>query len=228
MIYDHPKFLLMGDRSLLVELSAEISLEVNRRVRSLYYSLSHRKHCGIVELLPSYTSLLIVFDPLMVSFSALRTIVTYLFDNPAQTRVPEPKTVEIPVVYGGDFGPDLDWVADYHRLSPGDVIRHHSTTVYHVYMIGFTPGYPYMGEVPSEIVTPRRETPRTHVPRGSVGIAQKQTGIYPVESPGGWQIIGRTPLMLFDPNATPPTLLEAGDMVTFYPIKKEAFENWRQ
>ncbi len=228
MIYDHPKFLLMGDRSLLVELSAEISLEVNRRVRSLYYSLSHRKHYGIVELLPSYTSLLIVFDPLMVSFSALRTIVTYLFDNPAQTRIPEPKTVEIPVVYGGDFGPDLDWVADYHRLSPGDVIRHHSTTVYHVYMIGFTPGYPYMGEVPSEIATPRRETPRTHVPRGSVGIAQKQTGIYPVESPGGWQIIGRTPLTLFDPHSTPPTLLEAGDVVTFYPIKKEAFENWRQ
>ena len=228
MTYDHPKFLTMGDRSLLVELSAEISLEVNRRVRSLYYSLSHRKLNGIVELLPSYTSLLIVFDPLVVSISALRAVVTQMLDSPAEMRIPKPKTVEIPVVYGGDFGPDLDWVADYHRLSPAEVVRHHSATVYHVYMIGFTPGYPYMGEVPGEIVTPRRGTPRTHVPRGSVGIAQKQTGIYPVESPGGWQIIGRTPLLLFDPYGTPPTLLETGDVVTFYPIKKEAFENWRQ
>jgi len=228
MINDQPKFLTMGDRSLLVELSDEISLEVNRRVRSLYYSLSHRKLNGIIELLPSYTSLLVVFDPSVLSVSALRTLVTRLFDSPAETRIPEPKTVEIPVVYGGDFGPDLEWVADYHRLNPSEVVRYHSDTVYHVYMIGFTPGYPYMGEVPGEIVTPRRDTPRTHVPRGSVGIAQKQTGIYPVESPGGWQIIGRTPLVLFDPHATPSTLLEAGDVVTFYPIEKEAFENWRQ
>lgn len=227
MVYDQPKFLPMGDRSLLVELADKISLEVNQRVRLLSYSLSSREYNGIVELLPSYTSLLIVFDPLRISFSVLRTIVTRLFDNPSQIRMPEPKTVKIPVVYGGEFGPDLDWVADFHKLTASDVVRYHSATTYHVYMIGFTPGYPYMGEVPPEIVTPRRDTPRTHVPRGSVGIAQKQTGIYPVESPGGWQIIGCTPLMLFEPQAKTPTLLEAGDEVTFYPIEKEVFETWQ-
>jgi KipI family sensor histidine kinase inhibitor len=227
MIYDHPKFLIMGDRSLLVEVGDEISIEVNRRVRLLYYSLNYRKLTGIIELLPSYTSLLIVFDPLVVSLSAMRTIVDRLVDSPNETGIPEPKTVKIPVVYGGEFGPDLTGVADYHGLSPSDVVRCHTSAVYQVYMIGFTPGYPYMGEVPREIATPRRDTPRTHVPKGSVGIAQKQTGIYPVESPGGWQIIGRTPLTLFDPYATPPALLEAGDIVTFYPIEKEEFETWR-
>lgn len=227
MIYDHPKFLIMGDRSLLVEVGDEISIEVNRRVRLLYYSLTYRKLTGITELLPSYTSLLIVFDPLVVSLSALRTIVDCLVDSPDETRIPEPKTVKIPVVYGGEFGPDLTEVAEYHGLSPSDVVCCHTSAVYQVYMIGFTPGYPYMGEVPREIATPRRDTPRTHVPKGSVGIAQKQTGIYPVESPGGWQIIGRTPLTLFDPHAMPPALLEAGDIVTFYPIEKEKFETWQ-
>ena len=228
MIYDHPKFLIMGDRSLLVELGDQISIEVNRRVRSLYYSLSYRKLGGIIELLPSYTSLLIVFDPLRLSLSVLRTILTQLADRTDNSRIPEPKTVKIPVVYGGEFGPDLTGVADYHRLTPGEVVRYHTSVDYQVYMIGFTPGYPYMGEVPREIATPRRDTPRTHVSKGSVGIAQRQTGIYPVESPGGWQIIGRTPLTLFDPHNKPPALLEAGDIVTFYPIEKEEFETWRQ
>ena len=227
MIHDHPKFHLMGDRSLLVELGTAINLEVNRHVRSLYYRLSCRDLKGIIELLPSYASLLIVFDPLIISVSALRTIVSRLFDSPGEIDIPEPKTVNIPVAYGGEFGPDLDWVAEFHKLPPGDVVRYHSATTYHVYMLGFTPGYPYLGEVPPEIVTPRRDTPRTNVPRGSVGIAQKQTGIYPVESPGGWQIIGRTPLTLFDPQAETPTLLEAGDVVTFYPIEQEAFETWQ-
>jgi KipI family sensor histidine kinase inhibitor len=228
MIYENPKFLSMGDRSLLVELGDSISLDVNRRVRLLYYNLSCRKLKGIVELIPSYASLLIVFDPLMLSYSVLQTMIIKLFTNPGEMKTPEPRTVEIPVVYGGEFGPDLDWVAEFHSLTPSDVVRHHSATTYHVYMIGFTPGYPYMGEVPFEIVTPRRDTPRTHVPKGSVGIAQRQTGIYPVESPGGWQIIGRTPLTLFDPHATPPVLLETGDVVTFYPIEEEEFESWQK
>lgn len=227
MIYDHPKFRIMGDRSLLVELGDEIGIQLNRRIRVLYHGLSQRKINGILDLLPSYTSLLIVFDPLVLSISVLRTILTRLISDPDETRIPEPKMVKIPVVYGGEFGPDLDWVAEYHKISPQDVVHFHSATVYHVYMIGFTPGYPYMGEVPGEIATPRRRTPRTHVPSGSVGIAQKQTGIYPVESPGGWQIIGRTPLRLFDPMAKPPALLEAGDMVTFYRIDMEEYHRWR-
>ena len=228
MIYDDPTFHPIGDRSLLVGLGDTIILDVNQRVRQLYYSLSCREIKGIIELLPSYASLLIVFDPLILSYSVLQTLVIKLFTSPGEMSIPEPKKVRIPVVYGGEFGPDLDWVAEFHKLTPSDVIHYHSTTTYHVYMIGFTPGYPYMGELPAEILTPRRDTPRTHVPKGSVGIAQKQTGIYPVESPGGWQIIGRTPITLFDPYARPPALFETGDVVTFYPIGEEEFETWQQ
>jgi inhibitor of KinA len=131
------------------------------------------------------------------------------------------------VVYGGVYGPDLDWVARYHGIEPAEVIALHTSLVYHVYMIGFTPGYGYMGQLPDQLVTPRKETPRTAVPRGSVGIAQRQTGIYPVESPGGWQIIGRTPITLFDATQWPPALLETGDRVQFFPIQEAEQDQWR-
>ena len=131
------------------------------------------------------------------------------------------------MVYGGEYGPDLEWVARYHSMEVEEVIRLHTGSVYHVYMIGFTPGFAYMGELPAVLVTPRKETPRTAVPRGSVGVAQEQTGIYPSESPGGWQIIGRTPLKLFDPTKTPPTLLRMGDQVRFVAVSREDVKQWR-
>jgi KipI family sensor histidine kinase inhibitor len=227
MEHEQPKFRVMGDRSLLVELGDGISREVNRRVRMLYYSLIDRKLGGVVELIPGYATVLIVFDPLKISLAALKAATLRLMETADPSRIPEPRTVRIPVVYGGDFGPDLPWLAEFHHMTPDEVIRYHTATTYHVYMIGFTPGYPYMGEVPVEIATPRRDTPRTQVPQGSVGIAQRQTGIYPVASPGGWQIIGRTPVRLFDPAAWPPTSLEIGDAVNFYPVEKEAFANWQ-
>jgi inhibitor of KinA len=227
MEIEQPKFRAMGDRALLVELGGDINREVNRRVRMLYYSLSDCELGGVVELIPSYATLLIVFDPLKISLAGLKAGTLRLMETADPSRIPEPKTVRIPVVYGGDFGPDLLWMAEFHHLTPDEVIRYHTATTYHVYMIGFTPGYPYMGEVPIEIATPRRDTPRTRVPQGSVGIAQRQTGIYPVASPGGWQIIGRTPVRLFDPAAWPPTPLEIGDAVNFFPIEMEAYENWQ-
>lgn len=227
MIHDQPVFRNMGDRSLIVELGDEIDRRLNRDVRRLYYSLKNRDIEGVIELLPCYASLMIVFDPLRISLSTLKSLCLRLLQSPDSTAIPNPKTVEIPVVYGGECGPDLGYVATYHRITPEAVIRYHAQTTYYVYMIGFTPGYPYMGEVPEEIATPRRETPRTRVPKGSVGIAQRQTGVYPVESPGGWQIIGRTPMGLFDPRAWPPTPLETGDSVRFYPIEREAFDDWQ-
>lgn len=217
----------MGDRSLLVHLGDEISRGAHQCVRTLYFSLIDCKLEGIVELIPSYATLLIIFDPLKISLAALKTNAARLMESPDPSRIPEPRTVRIPVVYGGDFGPDLTWLAETHCMTPDDVIRYHMATTYHVYMIGFTPGFPYMGEVAAEIATPRRDTPRTRVPQGSVGIAQRQTGIYPVASPGGWQIIGRTPIKLFDPEVWPPTPLEIGDAVIFYSIDKEAFKNWQ-
>jgi inhibitor of KinA len=135
--------------------------------------------------------------------------------------------VKIPVVYGGEYGPDLQLVAQYHNLTPREVIDFHTRPAYRVYMIGFTPGFPYLGEVLDAIATPRRETPRTLVPKGSVGIAQRQTGIYPVDSPGGWQIIGWTPVKLFDPFGIPPSHLVMGDRVQFHAITAQEASQWQ-
>jgi inhibitor of KinA len=217
----------MGDRALLVELGEGIVRDVNRQVQRLFYGLDQLQVGAITELQPGYRSLMVVYDPLKISLRALKACIESVFLSLDQFHPPEPAHLQVPVAYGGEFGPDLQWVADQHHLSTEEVIRCHSSTTYRVYMIGFTPGYPYLGEVPEEIATARRETPRVRVPKGSVGIARNQTGIYPVESPGGWQIIGRTPLILFDPQRRPPALLEAGDQVTFIPISQEEFFNWK-
>jgi inhibitor of KinA len=217
----------MGDRALLVELGEGIDRDVNRQVQRLFYGLDQLQTGAIRELQPGYRSLMVVYDPLKISLRALKARVEGVFRCLDQFQPPEPAHLQVPVAYGGEFGPDLQWVADQHHLSTEEVIRYHSSTTYRVYMIGFTPGYPYLGEVPKEIATARRETPRVRVPKGSVGIARNQTGIYPVESPGGWQILGRTPLILFDPQRRPPSLLQAGDQVTFIPIPQEEFFNWK-
>jgi len=226
MLYPKPKFRLMGDRAFLVELGDGISPQINQKVRALFIELENRSLRGIKELLPGYRSLLVVYDPLVCSLSYLKSQVVDIWDALAEVKLPSPRTVEIPVVYGDEYGPDLEWVADYLKITSQAVIRLHTQPTYQVYMIGFMPGYPYMGEVSDALVTPRRPTPRTHVPRGSVGIAQKQTGIYPVTSPGGWQIIGRTPVCLFDSQKNPPSFLQMGDQVKFYAIAARDLESW--
>ena len=228
MVYRKPKFRLMGDRALLVELGDEISPAINRKVRTLFVGLKDRDFKGIKELVPSYRSLMVVYDSLALSVSLLKSQIGELCKTLDDFQLSNPRTVEIPVAYGGQYGPDLEWVADYHKIAPEDVVRLHIRPIYQVYMIGFMPGYPYMGEVVDALVTPRRKTPRTHVARGSVGIAQRQTGIYSVASPGGWQIIGRTPVHLFDPHKKPPSLLEMGDRVKFVAIDAEEMDRWRE
>jgi len=227
MLYDNPAFRIMGDRGLLVELGNEIHPEINQSVQELYISMDLRRIQGVVELVPSYRSLLIVYNPLRIRLDELQNAVLDVFRDTDRSQLPQPKTIKIPVVYGGAYGPDLEWVADFHHIATTDVIAHHLQPTYRVYMIGFTPGYPYLGELPDEIVTPRRETPRTIVPKGSVGIAQRQSGIYSVESPGGWQIIGWTPVELFDPKGQPPSLLTMGDRVRFHQISEEEATQWR-
>jgi len=227
MLYENPVYRIMGDRSLLVELGDEISLSVNQRVGELFLTLERHRIDGVVEAIPCYRSLLIIYDPLKITLPTLQDRIKDLRGTMNGIQIPKPRTVKIPVLYGGEYGPDLVWVARYHKISPEEVIRLHTGSTYHVYGIGFAAGYAYMGSLPEELVTPRRETPRTIVPQGSVGIAQKQTGIYPVESPGGWQIIGRTPLKLFDPTRLPPTPLEMGDLVRFFPIREEEMAHWQ-
>jgi len=227
MLYETPTFRIMGDRALLVELGDEIHPSVNTKVRELFLKLDRESIKGVTELVPSYRSVMVVYNPLAIALPSLQETVSRLHREASRSPLPEPKRLEVPVVYGGRFGPDLEWVAAFHRLSPEEVIRHHTQPVYRVYMIGFTPGYPYLGEIPEAIVTPRRETPRVAVPQGSVAIAQRQTGIYPVQSPGGWHILGWTPMKLFDAGNWPPTPLEIGDLVKFFSIQEEEIGHWK-
>lgn len=216
----------LGDRGLLVELGRGIDPAVNRRVKQLHRIIARERPHGVVETVPAYASLLVVFDPLQASPEALKRQIIGLCDFEDAGPTEDRAVVEIPVVYGGEAGPDLDAVAAHHGLSREAVIGLHTGTVYRVYMIGFTPGFPYMGELPEALDTPRRDTPRTHIPKGSVAIAQRQTGIYPAVSPGGWQIIGRTPVALFDPRKETPSFLTMGDAVRFTPITGEEAAQW--
>jgi len=218
----------MGDRALLVELGDEISPLVNRKVRELFITLQNRTIEGIVETVPSYRSLLIVYEPRRVRLSTLQKAIDELQKTVDISKIPEPKKLKIPVVYGGEYGPDLEWVARYHGITHEEAVKRHTGNIYQVYMIGFTPGFAYMGELPENIATPRRETPRTAIPAGSVGIAQRETGIYPVVSPAGWQIIGRTPLKLFDETKWPPALMEMGDSIQFFSIEEEEMSQWER
>jgi len=225
-LYPQARFLLMGDRGLLLEFGDEISFEINEKVRKMALAIRAEAIDGIVETVPAYGSLLILYNPLILPIEELRKRLTRLEEGLQQTRFPDPKLTKIPVVYGGLFGPDLESVAKHHKISPEEVIRLHCSKPYFIYMIGFMPGFPYMGELPEALVTPRLKTPRLVVPAGSVAIAQRQTGIYSMESPGGWQILGRTPVKLFDPEKDPPALLRMGDLVQFYPISEKEFHSW--
>ena len=222
------KYLPVGDRALLVEFGNTINLDVNRRVHSLSFAISQIKPRGVQECIPTYRSLLIYYNPLETSYERLLFRLKDLEENlktfESQRRK---RVVEVPVVYGGKCGYDLDFVAKHCKLTCEEVIQLHSDNNYTVYMIGFIAGFPYLGEVVDEIATLRLETPRLRVPEGSVGIAGKQTGIYPCECPGGWRIIGRTPLKLFNPANTPPTKLQPGDTVRFKPNAEDVFkESW--
>jgi inhibitor of KinA len=228
MLYESPSYRIMGDGSALVELGDEISPEVNQRVRELFISLRIHPIKGVVATVPSYRSLLLIFDPLRLTLPLLQERVQDLLGTMDPSQLPEPRIVEIPVVYGGQLGPDLEWVAEYHNITPEEVIRLHTGSTYRVYMIGFMPGFPYMGELPEALYTPRRPTPRTSVPQGSVALALNQTGVYPSRSPGGWQIVGWTPFRLFDARNWPPAALEMGDQVKFFAIKEEEMGRWRK
>jgi KipI family sensor histidine kinase inhibitor len=228
MSYQEPRFSAGGDRAIFVEFGDAIDPELNRRVRHLTLAIQKKKIPGIIETVPTYRSLLIYFEPRQINAQKLRETLRSLTQPLAESELPRPKLLEIPTVYGGEYGPDLEFVAAHNGLSVTEVVRIHTSTPYLIYMIGFMPGFPYLGGMSPKIATPRLETPRTKIPAGSVGIAGNQTGIYPAESPGGWRLIGRTPLKLFDPSREPPALFQAGDYLTFVSITPEEFNHIRQ
>ena len=217
------RFRTAGDRGLLVEYGDVIDPDVNNKVRSMAIVMEDNPPEGVAEIIPTYRSLLIIYDPSITNPAELQKILETLEARLGEIKIPPPRTVEIPVCYGGEFGPDIDTVADTNNLTAEEVIELHCEPEYPIYMVGFTPGFPFLGGLPEKLHTPRLETPRTLVPEGSVGIANNQTGIYPIASPGGWQLIGRTPLKLFAPWRRNPFLYQAGDCLKFKPISAEEY-----
>jgi 5-oxoprolinase (ATP-hydrolysing) subunit B len=206
-----------SDRSLLLVFGEEISPDVHHEVLRLTPALMAVP--GVTNVHPAYASILVDFDPLTTPHSEIARIAIELHLH-AAVPAAAARTIEIPVCYGGESGPDLEDVAALCGRTPGDVIAIHSGADYLVYFLGFSPGFPYLGGMPESIAVPRLETPRRSVPAGSVAIGGRQTGVYPTASPGGWRIIGRTALRLFDPQADPPALLRMGDHVRFVPVSK--------
>lgn len=223
-----------GDRAVRLIFGDRIDPDVQKEISRFMRVLDDHPFPGYIENVPAYTNVAVYYDPLEVircgraGAAAQEQVRERLLSmqseiNDGTVQEEDRRTVHIPVCYGGAFGPDLKAVAAYHHLSADEVIARHSAPHYLVYMLGFAPGFPFLGGLPAELETPRRAEPRLRIAAGSVGIAGKQTGAYPLDSPGGWQIIGRTPVPLFTPESDPPTLLSAGNLVKFDPVSEEEY-----
>lgn len=221
---DSVRFLMTGDTSLSVEFGNEISQAINAKIRAFQMALEGSGVPGIVETVPTYRSLMVHYNPEVIRFAPLTERLSGLLDRLDLSALPPSQVLEIPVLYGGEMGPDLDFVARHAGKTPEEVVSIHTSADYLIYMLGFTPGFAYLGGMSEEIAAPRLETPRVKIPAGSVGIAGSQTGIYPIDSPGGWQLIGRTPVRMYDPGRPVPILPQAGQYIKFYPITRAEFD----
>jgi inhibitor of KinA len=217
------RFQPASDQSLLVYFDQKITLDVHQRVRKLLHLLEREPIAAIRNLNPAYCSILVSFDALKLSHSELEEILLGYFERLDATDLPEPHELEIPTCYGGEFGTDLNELAALHGMTPGQAIELHCSVTYIVYFLGFVPGFAYLGELPEALATPRLDSPRRSTPPGSVGIAGNQTGVYPFATPGGWRLIGRTPLAMFRPGRKDMSVLSIGDRVRFMPISAAQF-----
>jgi inhibitor of KinA len=217
------RFQRASDQSLLIHFGRQITLAAHEQVRKFLLLLDQEPIAGVRNLHPAYCSVLVKFDPLKWRHAQLEEILKHYLERLQDVGLPEPRQVEIPVRYGGEYGPDLIDVSEMHAMTPAQVIELHSSTTYVVYFLGFVPGFAYLGELPEALVTPRLATPRRRVPAGSLGIAGRQTGVYPVATPGGWRLLGRTPIRMFRPDQAEFSFLSIGDRVRFTPISPEQF-----
>jgi inhibitor of KinA len=223
----------LNERAITIELGESISEDVHGRVMSLRDEILEKSFAGILDVVTAYTTVTVYFDPDLISNSILQgktplqKMTQFVSEKAISLKEGKDNTVNsvitIPVCYHHDFAFDLQWVASHHNTTDEEIVRRHTNMEFTVFMIGFTPGFPYMGILPSDLESPRKQNPRIQVPAGSVGLAGKQTGIYPSATPGGWQIIGRTPLTLFDAKSARPSLLKPGDKVRFESISKDEF-----
>ena len=214
----------VGDCAISIDFGQAIDPKINRQIRQVIEQIKLLQLDGIIELVPTYCALLVQYDAMVYSYSDICRILEPTLQESVTDSANELVTiVEIPTVYGGEFGPDLGFVASHNHLSEAEVVSIHSGTDYLVYMLGFIPGFTYLGGMDPRIATPRLSSPRTLIPAGSVGIAGEQTGTYPSDSPGGWQIIGRTPVTMYDMSKKQAALLQAGDYVRYVPIDENEF-----
>ena len=221
-----PRIYNIHDQAITIEFSKEISEATNMQVIAMQHAVESSPIKGFMGAVPAYGSLTVYFND-QVSTTTVRAWLSDLSAQVSNTSLAtEGKQISIPVCYDPSLGTDLDWVAAHLNRSMEDIVALHTSIEYRVYMIGFIPGFPYMGTLPTALEVPRKQTPSMKIPAGSVAIAGKQTGIYPAEVPGGWQVIGRTPLKMFDPSTIPCSFLNAGDIVQFKPITLEMFNQY--
>ena len=230
------EFFPLGDAAIVLQFGDGISPATHRAIQAFSACLARHPFVGLRECVPAFTTLTVYYDPWLVSENGqhqpyaqvLETLRQLLPAAQAAEGAAEATLIEIPVCYGGAFGPDLDFVARHARLGPDEVIARHAAPDYLVYLIGFAPGFPYLGGLDARLATPRKDRPRPLVPAGAVGIAGPQTGIYSLPTPGGWQLIGRTPRRLFDPDWARPSLLQAGQHLRFVPISEAEYAQRQQ
>ncbi|MGG6431965.1 5-oxoprolinase subunit PxpB [Anoxybacillus sp. D401a] len=235
------EFIPLSENALIIKFGDQINYDIHQQVRQVFtYFMEHRVK-EIIEIVPAYTTITVYYDPVQVAkntnrkagievlpFERICTVLKNILSSLGSVNISHGNEVVIPVCYGGEFGPDLEEVARKNQLTPEEVIDIHARGHYFVYMIGFAPGFAYLGGMSEKIATPRKHSPRLRVPAGSVGIASVQTGIYPIDSPGGWQLIGRTPIQLFRPLHPQPSLLQVGDRVRFQPITREEYKQLQE
>jgi inhibitor of KinA len=225
----------LGDNAILIDFGNELNESINKKLLSIFQKIKNQNLPGVLDVVPAYSSLTIYYDVMKILekagsrsvFDFVANQVKKIIEDDTEILLEENRKISIPVCYDEEFGIDLTYLANEKNLSVKDVIHLHSSKTYRVYMIGFLPGFAYMGTVDQKIQIPRKENPRTKIDAGSVGIAGAQTGIYPLQSPGGWQIIGRTPLQLFNKEKTEPVLLQPGDEIKFFSISKDEFRNYQ-
>ncbi|MCI6005294.1 MAG: 5-oxoprolinase subunit PxpB [Blautia sp.] len=222
------RILTAGDSSLLVEFGKEISPDINRKIAATVQLMKEQHIEGVTDMIPAFCSLLINYDPRVIQYDEIRERVQSIVKIDAKAGAGRKKVFEIPVCYGGEYGPDIANIAQHAGLTEEEVIQIHSSRDYLIYMLGFLPGFCYLGGLDERIHTPRLANPRIKINAGSVGIGGSQTGIYPLDSPGGWQLMGMTPVKTYDPDREVPILLEAGDYIRFIPIDEEEYHRIKE
>ena len=222
------KILTAGDSSILIQFGNAIDPDINARIAATVQLMKEQHIEGVVDIIPAFCSLLINYDPRVISYDEMKTRMEKILSVEIAAGARKKKVFEIPVCYGGEFGPDLPAIAEHAGLTEQEVIDIHTSTDYLIYMLGFLPGFTYLGGLNERIHTPRLANPRIRIPAGSVGIGGSQTGIYPMDSPGGWQLMGLTPVRTYDPDREVPILVEAGDYIRFVPVDRAEYDRIKE